>query len=214
MVRSPQAFLMDEPLSNLDAKLRLHTRGELKRLHYELGITTIYVTHDQAEALTLATRVAVMDSGRLQQFDTPLNIYRFPANRFVASFIGNPGMNLLDGILDVSQRRFVSDGFQLELDERTLTRVENLGPSVTLGFRPEDVRLSLEGRGGAFPAKVYVTEDLGNETQISLRVGPHSVMARGGPRLSLNIEDQVWVVLNEQDLHFFDTESGCRLSQS
>ncbi|MBI3951984.1 MAG: ABC transporter ATP-binding protein [Acidobacteria bacterium] len=97
IVREPRVYLMDEPLSNLDAKLRVHMRGELKRLHYELGTTTIYVTHDQAEAMTLAHRVAVMKDGRLQQFDTPLNVYERPANQFVAGFIGSPSMNFLFG---------------------------------------------------------------------------------------------------------------------
>src|SRR5207248_6274790 len=97
IVRQPRVFLMDEPLSNLDAKLRMYTRGELKRLQYQLGTTTLYVTHDQAEAMTLAHRVAVMDGGKLQQFDTPLNIYENPVNKFVAGFIGSPSMNFLEG---------------------------------------------------------------------------------------------------------------------
>src|SRR5438477_4490751 len=100
MVREPQVFLMDEPLSNLDAKLRLYMRGELKRLQYQLGATTLYVTHDQAEAMTLAHRIAVMDGGKLQQFDTPLNIYENPVNKFVAGFIGSPSMNFLEGKIE------------------------------------------------------------------------------------------------------------------
>ncbi len=104
IVRQPRIFLMDEPLSNLDAKLRLYMRGELKRLQYELGTTTLYVTHDQAEAMTLAHRVAVMDRGKLQQFDTPMNIYSRPANKFVAGFLGSPSMNLFEGKLDRSER--------------------------------------------------------------------------------------------------------------
>src|SRR4029450_282427 len=107
IVREPPGYLMDEPLSNLDAKLRVQTRGELKRLQYELGTTTLYVTHDQAEAMTLAHRVAVMDRGRLRQFDTPLEIYQRPADKFVAGFIGSPGMNFLDGRIDRAAGRFV-----------------------------------------------------------------------------------------------------------
>ena len=109
IVREPRAYLMDEPLSNLDARLRVQMRGELKHLQHELGTTTIYVTHDQAEAMTLAHRVAVMRSGRLQQFDTPLNIYDRPANRFVAEFVGSPGMNFLDGEIDRTARVFTTD---------------------------------------------------------------------------------------------------------
>src|SRR5689334_10361382 len=109
IVRHPRAFLMDEPLSNLDARLRLQMRGELKRLQQTLGTTTVYVTHDQAEAMTLGHRVAVMNKGKLQQFDAPLEIYHRPANRFVAEFVGSPGMNLIDGRIN-SQSAFVSDG--------------------------------------------------------------------------------------------------------
>src|ERR1051326_4179683 len=143
IVRQPSSFLMDEPLSNLDAKLRLYMRGELKRLQYELGTTTLYVTHDQAEAMTLAHRVAVMDGGKLQQFDTPINIYERPANRFVAGFMGSPGMNFMDGKLDHSERRFVSQGLVLGLGAEAFSRVRGL-EQVTLGVRPEDVRRSEE----------------------------------------------------------------------
>src|ERR1043166_6156963 len=117
IVRHPRAFLMDEPLSNLDAKLRLQMRGELKRLQQTLGTTTVYVTHDQAEAMTLGNRVAVMHKGGLQQFDTPLEIYNCPANRFVAEFVGSPGMNFIEGRIELSQRRFVRNGLSLPLSE-------------------------------------------------------------------------------------------------
>src|SRR6185503_8556840 len=119
IVREPRAYLMDEPLSNLDARLRVQMRGELKRLQHELGTTTIYVTHDQAEAMTLASRVAVMRKGRLQQFDTPMNIYNYPVNRFVAEFVGSPSMNFIEG-------------------ERT-----------TMGIRPEHIQIFSEPREGA-----------------------------------------------------------------
>src|SRR5947208_10083561 len=120
IVRHPKAFLMDEPLSNLDAKLRLQMRGELKRLQQELRTTTVYVTHDQAEAMTLGHRVAVMNQGRLQQFDTPLRIYNAPANRLVASFVGSPTMNFLDGEIDLAERRFVNRSLTLTLTESQL----------------------------------------------------------------------------------------------
>src|SRR5713101_7754602 len=143
IVRQPRVFLMDEPLSNLDAKLRVYMRGELKRLQYELGTTTLYVTHDQAEAMTLAHRVAVMDGGKLQQFDTPLNIYENPVNKFVAGFIGSPGMNFLDGRIDHAQRKFVSQGLALDLESQILSQLHGC-ENVTLGVRPEDVRLRSE----------------------------------------------------------------------
>src|SRR5918996_1291481 len=115
IVREPRAYLMDEPLSNLDARLRVQMRGELKRLQHQLGTTTIYVTHDQAEAMTLASRVAVMKRGKLQQFDTPLNIYNRPANRFVAEFVGSPSMNFIDGRIE--QAVFVSDSIRIPANQ-------------------------------------------------------------------------------------------------
>ena len=153
IVRQPRVFLMDEPLSNLDAKLRLYMRRELKRLQYELGTTTLYVTHDQAEAMTLAHRVAVMDAGKLQQFDTPLNIYQRPANKFVAGFMGSPSMNFLDGRIDHAQRKFVSQGLALDLESQILSQLHGC-ERVTLGVRPEDVRLSVAEFAGGIPAGV------------------------------------------------------------
>src|SRR5215813_3528607 len=120
IVRHPRAFLMDEPLSNLDAKLRLQMRGELKRLQQTLATTTVYVTHDQSEAMTLGHRVALMNRGKLQQFDTPLEIYNRPANRFVAEFVGSPGMNFICGRIDLSQQKFVRDGLNLSLHDGLL----------------------------------------------------------------------------------------------
>src|SRR5215217_611042 len=132
IVREPRAYLMDEPLSNLDARLRVQMRGELKRLQHQLGTTTIYVTHDQAEAMTLASRVAVMKKGRLQQFDTPMTIYNEPANRFVAEFVGSPSMNFIEG--EIAAGTFMSDGLRIALNN---TRAPG---RVTLGIRPEHLQ--------------------------------------------------------------------------
>src|SRR5687768_7773661 len=170
IVREPRAYLMDEPLSNLDARLRVQMRGELKRLQHQLGTTTIYVTHDQAEAMTLASRVAVMKKGRLQQFDTPMNIYHQPANRFVAEFVGSPSMNFVDG--SIADGMFVSDSLRIPL-------IAFSGPArVTMGIRPEHIHVLTEPREGAIPASVYVTELMGNETFVFLTVGPHRLIAR------------------------------------
>src|SRR5262249_59170083 len=139
---------------NLDARLRVQMRGELKRLQHQLGTTTIYVTHDQAEAMTLATRVAVMKQGRLQQFDTPLNIYNHPANRFVAEFVGSPSMNFIAG--KIERGMFVSDAIRFP--------VERADEEVSLGIRPEHVHVFTQPQDGGIPAKVYVTELMGNET--------------------------------------------------
>jgi multiple sugar transport system ATP-binding protein len=177
IVRQPRIFLMDEPLSNLDAKLRLYMRGELKRLQYELGTTTLYVTHDQAEAMTLAHRVAVMDHGKLQQFDTPLNIYSRPMNKFVAGFMGSPSMNFLDGKLDQAARRFIGQGVTLPLGTDVLSRLRAY-ESVTLGVRPENVVLSATEFALGTPAKVYVAEAMGSESLVSVNLGQEKIVVR------------------------------------
>src|SRR5689334_8021875 len=161
IVREPRVYLMDEPLSNLDAKLRVQMRGELKRLQHELGTTTIYVTHDQAEAMTLAKRVAIMRSGKLQQFDTPLDIYERPANRFVAEFVGSPSMNFIEG-------RIESGVFKNASIRISVTRKDT--DQITIGIRPEDMAVLTEREIGAIPATVYVTELMGNETFVFLTV--------------------------------------------
>ena len=193
IVREPRAYLMDEPLSNLDARLRVQMRGELKRLQHQLGTTTIYVTHDQAEAMTLASRVAVMNKGRLQQFDTPLNIYNHPANRFVAEFVGSPGMNFIDG--RVEQGIFVSDSLRVPINHDDEV--------VTLGIRPEHVHVFTEPQDGAIPASVYVTELMGNETFVFLTVGPHRLIARAPADFRAEVESKVWVRLETGKAHFF-----------
>ena len=183
IVREPRAYLMDEPLSNLDARLRVQMRGELKRLQHQLGTTTIYVTHDQAEAMTLASRVAVMRKGRLQQFDTPMNIYNFPANRFVAEFVGSPSMNF----------------------------IEEAG--VTMGIRPEHIRVFSEPRDGAIEASVYVTELMGNETFVFLSVGANRLIARAPADFRAEVESKVWLQLATDKVHYFDPKSGERLNR-
>jgi multiple sugar transport system ATP-binding protein len=211
IVRQPQVFLMDEPLSNLDAQLRLHMRGELKRLQYELGTTTLYVTHDQAEAMTLAHRVAVMDGGQVRQLDTPLNIYKRPANKFVAGFLGSPSMNFLEGEIDFGERKFVSHEISLPLESQTLSRLQGQ-QRVTLGVRPESIRISLNQFEGSIPASTYVSEALGNETFVLLNVGREKIIARTDAAIRIDIETKVWISFEEQALHFFDRVSGDRLS--
>jgi multiple sugar transport system ATP-binding protein len=193
IVREPRAYLMDEPLSNLDARLRMQMRGELKRLQHQLGTTTIYVTHDQAEAMTLASRVAVMSKGRLQQFDTPLNIYNHPANRFVAEFVGSPGMNFIDG--RVEQGFFLSDSLRVPINQPDSV--------VTMGIRPEHVHVFTQPHDGAIPASVYVTELMGNETFVFLSVGPHRLIARAPADFRAEVESTVWLRLETEKAHFF-----------
>lgn len=199
IVREPRAYLMDEPLSNLDARLRVQMRGELKRLQHQLGTTTIYVTHDQAEAMTLASRVAVMKRGRLQQFDTPLNIYNQPANRFVAEFVGSPSMNFIDGRIDDGV--FVSGPVQIASPRR------NTG-EVTIGVRPEHIHVFTEPQTGAIAAKVYVTELMGNETFVFLSVGDNRLIARAPADFRAELESPVWLRIVTEKAHYFDTQTG------
>ncbi|HKY45344.1 MAG TPA: ABC transporter ATP-binding protein, partial [Pyrinomonadaceae bacterium] len=196
IVREPRAYLMDEPLSNLDARLRVQMRGELKRLQHQLGTTTIYVTHDQAEAMTLASRVAVMRKGRLQQFDTPMNIYNYPANRFVAEFVGSPSMNFIDGRIDPASGTFVSDS------------------TVTMGIRPEHIQVLAEPQDGAIPAIVYVTELMGNETFVFVTVGENRLIARAPADFRAEFESKVWLRIAVEKAHFFDAKTQRRKEES
>ena len=208
IVRSPKVYLMDEPLSNLDAKLRVQMRGELKRLQHELGTTTVYVTHDQAEAMTLAARVAIMRGGQLQQFDTPMNIYNRPANRFVAEFVGSPGMNFIEGQRDAGLPVFASGNLALPLTDAQLERLNN-HTRVTLGLRPEHVHVSTEAREGWLPASVYVTELMGNETFVFLRLpGGEKLIARAAADFRAEVETTIWVRFEMERAAFFDAESG------
>lgn len=214
IVREPRAYLMDEPLSNLDARLRVQMRGELKRLQHELGTTTIYVTHDQAEAMTLAHRVAVMRNGKLQQFDTPLSIYNHPANRFVAEFVGSPGMNFIEGRIDPVARVFRSEGIALHLDDAQLERLKQLdegGPG-TLGIRPEHVKVSADQRDGWLPASVYVTELMGSETFVFLTLAGEKIIARASGEFRAEVESAAWIQFDVAKAHFFDSRTGVALN--
>jgi multiple sugar transport system ATP-binding protein len=212
IVRHPRAFLMDEPLSNLDAKLRLQTRAELKHLQQQLGTTTVYVTHDQAEAMTLGHRVAVMNQGRLQQFDTPLAIYNQPANRFVAGFVGSPTMNFLEGEIDVTGRRFVTPQIALPVNESQLETFERQGTKqVTLGIRPEHISVTLDERAGWQPASVYVTELMGSETFVILQIDKTRLVARAPGEFRADTDRQAWIEFDMNKAHWFDPGTANRL---
>lgn len=212
IIREPRVYLMDEPLSNLDAKLRVQMRGELKRLQHELGTTTIYVTHDQAEAMTLAHRVAVMRAGKLQQFDKPMNIYNRPANRFVAEFVGSPSMNFIEGRVDRSAHKFASDAFTLDLDEAHLARLSGRD-RVTLGIRPEHIEVSTSELPGSLAATVHVTELMGNETIVFLRMDGQKMVARASADFRAEFESRVFVKFQISRTDFFDPKTGTALSR-
>jgi multiple sugar transport system ATP-binding protein len=207
IVRSPKVYLMDEPLSNLDARLRVQMRGELKRLQHKLGTTALYVTHDQSEAMTLAHRVAVMRAGRLQQFDTPMNIYNRPANRFVAEFVGSPGMNFLEGRMDTGARLFTNGSLTIPLSDSQLDLM-SWSERVTLGVRPEHVHVSVTAIEGRQPATVYVTELMGNETFVFLRLaGGEKIIARAPADFRAEPETPVWVRFELERAAFFDVDT-------
>ena len=201
IVREPNAFLMDEPLSNLDAKLRVSTRAQIKNLHHKLKTTTIYVTHDQIEAMTLADRVVVMNKGVVQQIGTPTDIYDRPANTFVAGFIGSPAMNLVNG--EFRDGDFVGENIRIKSVANGRS-----GP-VTLGFRAEDARIVSEG--GDVEAPVYTMELLGDATMISMRVGSSLVSIKAGKEFRIDIGEVVRAAIPPRACHFFDAATGQRI---
>jgi multiple sugar transport system ATP-binding protein len=183
----------------------------LKRLQHELGTTTVYVTHDQSEAMTLAHRVAVMRGGRLQQFDTPMNIYNHPDNRFVAEFVGSPAMNFIEGRVDAGARRFANDELAIPLSDSQLDRLIE-SQQVTLGIRPEHVHVSLAAVEGWTPASVYVTELMGNETFVFLRLaGGEKIIARSAADFRAELETPAWVRFEMERASFFDAQTGVAL---
>ena len=201
IVREPNAFLMDEPLSNLDAKLRVSTRAQIKNLHHALKTTTIYVTHDQIEAMTLADRVVVMNKGVVQQVGTPMEIYDRPANTFVASFIGSPAMNLVSGT--ISNGVFTSEGIRIEGLPR------GVDGAVTLGFRAEDA--SLAETEGQIEAPIYTVELLGEATMLSMRVAGELVSIKVGKDYRAEIGDRARIAIPASACHLFDQASGARI---
>ncbi|WP_170334408.1 ABC transporter ATP-binding protein [Ruegeria arenilitoris] len=201
IVREPNVFLMDEPLSNLDAKLRVSTRAQIKNLSHELAVTTIYVTHDQIEAMTLADRVVVMKKGVVQQVGSPTEIYDRPANTFVASFIGSPAMNLMDG--QVSGGVFRAENVEIPVDAPD-------GP-MTLGFRAEDASIA-EGQG-QITAPIYTLELLGDATMISVRVGGALVSVKADKAFRAEIGEMVSFSVPTDICHLFEAESGARIGE-
>jgi multiple sugar transport system ATP-binding protein len=210
IVREPKVFLMDEPLSNLDAKLRVQTRAELIRLHRQLGITTIYVTHDQVEAMTMGDRIAVMRDGLLQQCDTPEVVYRNPANRFVAGFIGTPPMNFISGTV-------VEQGVQITPDlvipipgEKGRQVQSHLGRKVDLGIRPEDI--SVGANGNSFKALVDVIEPMGSHDTVYLALADTAIIATLPTEAKIKEGESSDFQLNVENLHVFDAETEAAIT--
>lgn len=214
IVREPAVFLMDEPLSNLDAKLRVATRSELSKLHQRLETTFIYVTHDQVEAMTMGTRIAVMRDGILQQVDSPQSLYNNPNNVFVAGFIGSPAMNFFDVTVTGNNDKLFLDGgsFKLEVPQHKAQSIKSYsGQEVIFGVRPEDVHdpdYAPPGIIGA-PAKarVDVTELMGNEVFLYLVSGDKNFIARVDPRTAARVGQEVELLVNMDNMHVFDRDT-------
>jgi multiple sugar transport system ATP-binding protein len=214
IVREPKVFLLDEPLSNLDAKLRVETRANISKLHQQLQTTFIYVTHDQIEAMTMASRIAVLESGLLQQIDTPSNLYDKPDNIFVAGFIGSPAMNFFPATIQQSDGKLVidADAFALEISEsRKEVYQSHVGSQIIFGIRPEDIITPEYAPPGIIAqpveTKVDITELMGNEIMLFLKSGKHDFVARVDPRTQASIGDEMQVLFNMENMHIFDRET-------
>ncbi len=211
IVMRPDVLLMDEPLSNLDALLRLHMRTELKRIHRELRVTTIYVTHDQVEALSLGQRIAVMQSGRIVQDDTPARVYDAPANRFVGSFIGNPPMNFLEGRLGAQDGRpaLSVSGQLLAVSAKAAAALAALGDGAVLaGIRPEHITVSLRPEPGALEAAVVAIEPLGAQTLLTAAVGAQVVKVTVPVDFRAEPGQPVWLRIDGARVRFMDARTG------
>jgi multiple sugar transport system ATP-binding protein len=215
IVRKPQVFLFDEPLSNLDAKLRVAMRAEISKLHRRLGATIVYVTHDQVEAMTMASRIFIMNHGSLQQSGSPLEVYKHPANRFVAGFIGSPAMNFIEAVLVRESEAYLLDAaaFRVKLPESFHSRIEPYaGRPVIFGVRPEDITQhdpAGNDSGQALTARADVVETLGAETFVYLTCGPHSIVARmESGEEPLTVGQTLQVELKMPRTHIFDKETS------
>src|SRR5262245_19283648 len=217
IVRNPKVFLFDEPLSNLDAQLRAQMRLEIKELRQRVPTTSVFVTHDQVEAMTLGDRIVVMKDGLMQQVGSPLELYRRPVNRFVASFLGSPAMNFID--VDVAAApagfRLTVDGIDLELPQRRFAGLAaHVGRPVTIGVRPQHLRLggAADGEQVGLSGSLMVTEQLGDEQVLAVRVGAGDIRVAGvDPELSLAAGTPVDVAVPLDNLHLFDTLSGAAI---
>ncbi|MCB9357815.1 MAG: sn-glycerol-3-phosphate ABC transporter ATP-binding protein UgpC [Calditrichaeota bacterium] len=210
VVRHPSAFLFDEPLSNLDAKLRAHTRTEISRLHKRLKTAMVYVTHDQIEAMTLGERIVVLRDGLIQQIDTPLNVYRKPANKFVAGFIGSPAMNFVAGQREGGE--FKSGQLKFALPQ---TLQKNCPEKIVLGLRPEQVGVG-RGQNGAvsFELVVDVIEPIGNELLVYGRAGDQELIVRCDPRTEAAPDSKLPVFFDPNAVHYFDAGNEASLAQA
>ena len=209
IVRDPEVFLMDEPLSNLDAKLRVHMRTELQKLQEDLATTTIYVTHDQEEAMTMSDRIAILAEGVLQQVDEPEVVYEQPANKFVAEFIGSPSMNFFDVAL--TDGALVHPSFEYELSDEFVSRVRerSSGDEFILGIRPENLKIADDDAETekTFPAVVDVREPVGSDNYLYLTLGDEQLTMRVPGEQKIEQGRQIRITVDEEDIHLFDPDT-------
>ncbi|MEQ9638132.1 MAG: ABC transporter ATP-binding protein [Devosia marina] len=215
LVRDPAVFLMDEPLSNLDAKLRVQMRSELKRFHHNLDATVIYVTHDQLEAVTMADKMAVMNGGALQQYDTPANVFAEPVNTFVASFVGSPAMSLipLTAATRGAQTVLTSpEGWELPLSPENARKAQaSSTPNVILGARHSTLKLQPTKVPGSVPGKVYTVEPTGDVTFAQIFISEAVVNISLDPSVQIEPDQEVWVEFDQGKMHLFDAETTMAL---
>ncbi|WP_417811772.1 ABC transporter ATP-binding protein [Thalassospira alkalitolerans] len=214
LVRDPQVFLMDEPLSNLDAKLRVQMRAELTRFHKELNATVIYVTHDQLEAMTMADKMAVMNGGVLHQYDTPERVFEEPANLFVAGFVGSPAMNLLPAsrIERDGQTFATGDRWEIALSERNASCARrSTSDQIVLGARHSSITIHEARTPNCIPARVYTVEPTGDLTYVHIEVGETRLVISTDPQSQITAGQDVWIDLEQERMHVFDAKSELRI---
>lgn len=215
LIREPKAFLMDEPLSNLDAKLRVYMRAELKRLQEDLGITTIYVTHDQVEAMTMSDKVALLNQGILQQIGPPEELYQHPRNLFTAGFIGSPPMNFIDCSLSREAGKIYLDAgtFKLPLENYMAEALKerNIGEEFVLGIRPEDIKLEKKGKKDSIQGQVFALEPLGAEVIVDIKIGETIFKVKENILFKAKVRENIWLSFNKNKIYIFDKKSGTAL---
>ncbi|MFC7157797.1 ABC transporter ATP-binding protein [Halomarina halobia] len=212
IIREPEVFLMDEPLSNLDAKLRTTMRTEIQQLQQDLGVTTIYVTHDQTEAMTMGDRIAILDGGELQQIGTPLECYHEPVNQFVAGFIGSPSMNFVK--VDHDDGSLHHDDFVYTLSPELTETIGNEAKALTMGIRPEHIEIASADAQNGIRASVNVVEPMGELSYVYLDIGGQTYTASVDGDTHLTAGDEVTVVFPEEKVHLFDRKTGDTIMNS
>lgn len=216
IVKNSKVFLMDEPLSNLDAKLRVSMRTEISKLHRQIGATTIYVTHDQVEAMTMADRIVIMKDGVIQQVGKPMELYDHPVNQFVAGFIGSPQMNFFDVTVDKGTVKF-ADGSTMTLSEGMMKKLNGRQGEMILGIRGEDIKMDAQNmelnKGNAQHAVITDTEVMGNENNLYFNFGGSQAVARVSKYEISQIGDRINFVFMPSKMHFFDKETGINYAE-